>query len=112
MKRVADLTASSLSFAMASINGLGGKPHFSADLTIIMNRMVTPLLCVFLFFHSRAAFPNGLNRECDSGSTGTSNSRPLNRQRPGVKFSDASPAASNSDGLRFCGWLGGGGRLV
>src|SRR5712664_4416385 len=34
------LTASSLSFPMASINSLGGKPHFSADLTIIMNRMV------------------------------------------------------------------------
>src|SRR5260370_2212360 len=35
------LTASSLSFPMASINGLGGKPKFSADLTIIMNRIVT-----------------------------------------------------------------------
>src|SRR5712664_1007335 len=34
------LTASSLSFPMASINSLGGKPHFSADLTIVMNRMV------------------------------------------------------------------------
>src|SRR5882762_1509346 len=50
------LMASSLSFPMASINSLGGKPHFSADLTIIMNRIVTPLLCVFAF-RFRAGFP-------------------------------------------------------
>src|SRR6267143_413954 len=50
------LTASSLSFPMASINSLGGKPHFSADLTIIMNRIVTPLLCVFAFRFG-AGFP-------------------------------------------------------
>src|SRR5882724_8501455 len=34
------LTASSLSFAIASISSLGGAPLFSADLTSIMNRMV------------------------------------------------------------------------
>jgi hypothetical protein len=34
------LDASSPSFAMASINSLGGGPDLSADLTIIMNRIV------------------------------------------------------------------------
>src|SRR6202140_1391071 len=73
------LTASSLSFPMASINSLGGKPHFSADLTIIMNRIVTPLLCVFVF-RLGAGFPGGFNRDCNPDSAVTSNVCPRNRQ--------------------------------
>src|SRR5882762_7412083 len=51
------LTASSLSFAMASMSSLGGGPeYFSACLTSIINRIVTPLLCVFVFRFG-AGFP-------------------------------------------------------
>src|SRR6266568_2182082 len=52
------LTASSPSFAIASMNSLGGGPKFSACLTIIMNCIETPLLCVLFCaseLHFRAA---------------------------------------------------------
>src|SRR6267378_7646358 len=51
------LFASSLSFAMASMSSLGGGPEFfSDDLTSIINRIVPPLLCVFVFRFG-AGFP-------------------------------------------------------
>src|SRR5882762_9926119 len=105
------LTASSLSFPMASINSLGGKPHFSADLTIIMNRIVTPPLCVFVF-PLQSCISGRPGRECNSGATVTSNSGPLNRQRPDENFADVSPAAANAHRLRSCRGLGAGVRLV
>src|SRR5260370_14601744 len=43
------LTASSPSFAITSMNPFGGGPWFSECLTIIMNHIATPLLCIFVF---------------------------------------------------------------
>jgi hypothetical protein len=41
-----------VSFAMASVNCLGGRPELSADLTIIINRMgVSP--CGFWLYFTR-----------------------------------------------------------
>src|SRR6267154_169556 len=56
------LTASSPSFAIASMNSLGGGPKFSACLTIIMNCIETPLQCV-LFCASELHFRGGFDRE-------------------------------------------------
>src|SRR5260370_7115254 len=51
------LLASSLSLSMASISSLGGWPKRSADLTIIMNFMVTSPLLV------GARSPHGVSRD-------------------------------------------------
>src|ERR1700730_6008614 len=68
------LSASSLSFAMASMSDLGGGPWFSGCLTIIMNRIFrTPLV-----FGLRAPVPDGLDRPNPS-STHTSNEGQRNR---------------------------------
>src|SRR6266700_7104168 len=69
------LTAASLSFPMASINGLGGKPKFSADLTIIMNRIVTSPCVLGL----EAEFFCILH-QLHPGSAYTSSDRQRNRQ--------------------------------
>src|SRR6267154_1700268 len=73
------LTASSPSFAIASMNSLGGGPKFSACLTIIMNCIGTPLLCV-LFCASELHF-RGLRPGGQPCSTVPSNSTPRNRPR-------------------------------
>src|SRR5260370_5473207 len=73
------LTASSPSFAITSMNPLGGGPWFSECLTIIMNRIATPLLCIFVFF-LQGCIPG---RHLPGGqpcSTVTSNSSPQDRQ--------------------------------
>src|SRR6266852_176485 len=68
-------SASWLRLPMASINSLGGKPDLSADLTIIMNRMViSPFR-----FELRADFPDCIRR-LNLGSTYASNEVPGNRR--------------------------------
>src|SRR5579864_4240002 len=59
------LLASSLSLSMASISSLGGWPKRSADLTIIMNFMVTSPLLV------GARSPHGVNRDKKPSSVDT-----------------------------------------
>src|SRR5216684_371051 len=67
------LTASSLSFAIASISSLGGAPLFSADLTSIMNRIVISPL-------SLGSETNFLaSRQFESGSTYSTHNCPQNR---------------------------------
>src|ERR1700682_1427912 len=102
------LTASSLSFAMASMSSLGGGPEFfSADLTSIINRIVTPLLCVFVFRFG-AEFPDGFARACIPASTVTSNVAPRNRQGPEETLADVSAAASRARRSACCSRIGGG----
>src|SRR5258708_35531201 len=73
------LTASSPSFAITSMNPLGGGPWFSECLTIIMNRIATPLLCIFVFF-LQGCIPGRHRPGGQPCSTVTSNSSPQNRQ--------------------------------
>src|SRR5712691_1991387 len=69
------LTASSLSFAIASMSSLGGGPEFSACLTNIMNRIVRSPFS----FRLGAEFPDGIRR-LNLGSTYVSNERQQDRQ--------------------------------
>src|ERR1700686_1733719 len=102
------LTASSLSFAMASMSSLGGGPeYFSACLTSIINRIVTPLLCVFVFRFG-AGFPDGVDRACNPGSTVTSNVDPRNRQGPEETLADVNAAASRARRSACCSRVGTG----
>src|SRR5258708_40214574 len=73
------LTASSPSFAITSMNPLGGGPWFSECLTIIMNRIATPLLCIFVFF-LQGCIPGRHRPGGQPCSTVTSNSSPQDRQ--------------------------------
>src|SRR6267143_2860213 len=68
------LFASSLSFAMASISSLGGRPLFSPDLTSIMNRIVTSPFDLGCEPRSRQYWP------VEPGSNYASNKKPRNRQ--------------------------------
>src|ERR1700687_5196448 len=77
-------SASWLSLAIASINSLGGNPDLSADLTIIMNRIVKYLL----FFKLLAGFPLGLDR-LNPGSTYASNGALRNRHGRAIFFKTA-----------------------
>src|SRR5216684_5801703 len=58
------LTASSPSFAITSMNPFGGGPWFSECLTIIMNRIATPLLCIFVFF-LQGCIPGAIDLEAN-----------------------------------------------
>jgi hypothetical protein len=60
---------------MASINSLGGKPERSADLTIIMYRMVTSPL-----FSVRSSNPRTASAGWQPGSIDASNEAQRNRQ--------------------------------
>src|ERR1700724_3760993 len=71
------LVASSLSFAIASMSSLGGGPEFSADLTIIMNRIVISPFS----FGLGAEFPDGIRR-LNLGFIYASNERQRDRQAP------------------------------
>src|SRR6266849_5069182 len=72
------LLASSPSLAMASISSLGGAAIFSADLTSIMNRIATPLLCIFVFLF-QSCIPGRFRPGVQPCCTVTSNSGPQNR---------------------------------
>src|SRR5437870_8938321 len=92
------LTASSLSFAIASMSSLGGGPEFSACLTNIMNRIV---LSPFSF-RLGAKFLDGVRR-LNPGSTYASNRRQQDRQVPQYFWTDLPmprwvPAAVIADG--------------
>src|SRR5437667_2615987 len=71
------LTASSLSFAIASMSSLGGGPEFSACLTNIMNRIVISPFS----FRLGAKFLDGVCR-LNLGSTYASNEKQQVRQVP------------------------------
>src|SRR5258708_11104612 len=102
------LTASSLTFVMASMSSFGGGPAlFSDDLTSIINRIVTPLLCVFVF-RFELDFRYGFDRDCNPGSTVTSNVDPRNRQGPEETLADASAPASSARRSACCSRVGPG----
>src|SRR5713101_1289038 len=97
------LLASWLSLSMASISSLGGWPKRSADLTIIMNFMVTsPLLLVFI--RSRV-FRGG--RRLNLGSTEASNERQRNRhERHHLLIPQCVRAHRVARRLGLCGRIG------
>src|SRR5260370_4212916 len=73
------LTASSPSFAITSMNPLGGGPSPSECLSILMNRISTPLLCIFVFF-LQGCIPWRHRPGVQPCSTVTANSSPQDRQ--------------------------------
>src|SRR6266702_3795569 len=92
------LTASSLSFAIASMSSLGGGPEFSACFTSIMNRIVISPFS----FRLGAKFLDGVCR-LNPGSTYASNERQQDWQVPQFFWTDLPmprwvPAAVIADG--------------
>src|SRR6266851_2965622 len=90
------LTASSPSFAITSMNPLGGGPWFSECLTIIMNRITTPLLCIFVFA-LQGCISGRLRPGGQPCSTVTSNTSPRNRQLDDLFQDRGAPRLSQLD---------------